>query len=408
VADYRQRLVDDVVADLFSELPALQIVGPRAAGKTTIGRRHAASVARLDDPADAAVFSADPDAALRGLPEPVLIDEWQAVPSVLGAVKRSVDDDFRAGRFILTGSVRADQQVEGWPGTGRIVRVAMYGLTIAERLGRATRPLIDRLVDGADLDPPPERLDLRDYLEVALHSGFPETAGMSEGARARFLSSYVDQLVFRDAASVAPRRDPDRLRRYFEAYAVNTAGNAADATLAEAAAVNRATAQDYEELLTALFVIDALPAWSSNRLRRLVRTRKRYLVEPALLVGLLGVDVAGVMRDADLLGRVLDTFVLAQLRAEREWAKTAPRLYHVREHDGRREIDIVAEVGARQVVGIEVKATSAPSPADARHLAWLRDQLGSDFAAGVVLHTGPRTFSLGDRITAAPIGTLWA
>lgn len=104
---YLPRLVDHHVADLFAQLPALLITGPRATGKTTTARQHAAAMIRLDRPAEAAAFQADPDAALRGQPEPLLLDEWQSVPSVLGAVKRAIDDDPRPGRFLLTGSVRA-------------------------------------------------------------------------------------------------------------------------------------------------------------------------------------------------------------------------------------------------------------------------------------------------------------
>ena len=37
------------------------------------------------------------------VPEPVLLDEWQMVPGVLGAVKRAVDQGSGAGRFLLTG-----------------------------------------------------------------------------------------------------------------------------------------------------------------------------------------------------------------------------------------------------------------------------------------------------------------
>jgi hypothetical protein len=59
------------------------------------------------------------------------------------------------------------------------------------------------------------------------------------------------------------------------------------------------------------------------------------------------------------------------------------------------------------LVGIEVKAGASPTVADARHLAWLREELGERFAAGVVLHTGPRAYGLGERIVAAPICTLW-
>lgn len=78
------------------------------------------------------VASRDPDVALRGMPEPVLLDEWQEVPGVLGAVNRAVDDHPRPGRFILTGSVRVDLDTQMWPGTGRLVRLPMQGLTVRE------------------------------------------------------------------------------------------------------------------------------------------------------------------------------------------------------------------------------------------------------------------------------------
>ena len=55
-----------------------------------------------------------------------------------------------------------------------------------------------------------------------------------------------------------------------------------------------------------------------------------------------------------------------------------------------------------------MNATAAPEPRDARHLAWLRDELGDRFAGGVVLHAGQASYSLGERIRAAPISTLWA
>lgn len=43
----------------------------------------------------------------------------------------------------------------------------------------------------------------------------------------------------------------------------------------------------------------------------------------------------------------------------------------------------------------------------ARHLRWLRERLGDRFVVGVVLHTGPRSFILEERISAIPISTLW-
>ncbi len=329
---------------------------------------------------------------------------------MLGAVKRAVDADSRPGRFILTGSVRADLEAATWPGTGRVVRLPLFGLTVAEQLGRRPRALLDRLADGDPLSAPTDSPDLRGYIRTrATRGGFPQAAlGVSEPARQRWLESYIDQLLTRDAQGADGDRDPVLLRRYLEAYALHTAGITERVRLAEAASIDQRTARDYEQLLLNLMVVDQVPAWATNRLKRLVRGPKRYLVDPALLSGILRVDVDGVMRDGDLLGRALDTFVAAQLRAEIPTARTRPRLYHMRQADGRREVDAIGELAGRQIVSIEVKADAGPTRRDAKHLAWMRDELGDRFVAGVVLHTGPRPYDLEERITAAPISTLWA
>jgi len=407
---YVPRLVDDLIRQSLTTMPALFIVGPRATGKTTTAMRHAATVIRLDRDADAVAFRADPDAALRALPSPVLLDEWQAVPGVLGAVKRAVDDLPEPGRFIVTGSARGDLESAIWPGTGRLIRIPIHGFTVRELGGRSTAvPFLDRMSAIDEIRPAPDTPDLRGYVELMLTSGFPEPAiRLSGDDRRRWLESYVDQVVTRDADLVESGRDPARLRRYFEAYALSTAGVVEDRTLYEAAGINRRTALAYESLLTNLLVVDALPAWTSNRLKRLVLGRKRYVVDPALAAALLRLDATTILRSGDLLGRLLDTFVAAQLRAEVVVTRSRPRLYHVRQEQGRLEVDIAAELGGGAIIAIEVKANAAPTSSDARHLVTLRDRLGDAFVAGVLFHTGPRAFSLGDRIIAVPISALWA
>jgi predicted AAA+ superfamily ATPase len=175
---YRPRLADQRLRDLLRSFPAVLVNGPRAAGKTTTARQMSADFVRLDQPARAAAFRADPDAALALLDEPALIDEWQEVPEVLGAVKRAVDDYSRPGRFILTGSVRAELEQQTWPGTGRLVRLPMYGLTEHEILGTLdpARPcFLDRLVTGdpTQLPLPREVPDLVGYVQMALRGGLP-------------------------------------------------------------------------------------------------------------------------------------------------------------------------------------------------------------------------------------------
>lgn len=407
--EYVPRALDDVLERLLGEVPAILLVGPRAAGKTTTATRLAATVVRLDRPAEAEAFRADPDAALRGAEEPLILDEWQAVPAVLGAVKRSVDQDPRPGRYVLTGSVRADLQSETWPGTGRLIRLPMFGMTVREQLRMlGTAPFIERAARQdlpVAVDPP----DLRGYVELALTSGFPEAALRLGGeARQRWLESYVGQLLTRDAIAVDGGRDPVRLRRYLEAYALNSAGIVEETTLLEASALNRKTALAYQRLLENLYVAERVPAWTSNRLKRLTLSPKRYVVDPAIAAAILGIDATAIMRDGDMLGRVVETFARAQIRAELPLTSPQPRSHHLRTEQGRQEIDLVVELGGGKLVAIEVKADAAPDRSSAKHLSWLRDLVGDRFVAGIVLHTGPRTFVLDDRITAAPICTLWA
>lgn len=269
-------------------------------------------------------------------------------------------------------------------------------------------PFVDRLADSTEPRLPDERPDLRGYVDIALRSGFPEAAlKLSDMVRSRWLDSYVDQLVTRDAEQLDGGRDPERFRRYFEALTLNTAGVAAQNTIYESAGINRRTAAAYDQLLKNLLVLDPVPAWTSNRVKRLVRTPKQYLADVGLMVGALGIDVDAVMRDGDLLGRVLDTFVASQLRAQATVSRFRPRLFHLRTAQGRHEVDLVIELRAQRIIGVEVKATASPGQHDAKHLEWLRDEVGDRFARGVILHTGPRQYRLGDRIDAIPICALW-
>jgi predicted AAA+ superfamily ATPase len=327
-----------------------------------------------------------------------------------------IDADPQPGRFVFTGSAADDVGVDQWPGTGRVIRLPLWGLTRREIEGSTAGPtFVDRIVqqvDGGDevvFPLPHDRPDTAGYVERALQSGFPEAVRRrSEHTRTAWLESYVDHLVGRDVALIAELPDPARLRRYRRALAATNAATPSVTTLVDATGLNRETVDRYDRLLERLFITEQVPAWASNRLSRVTRRAKRYLCEPAIAATLLGADRRTILRDADLLGRVTDSFVAAQLRAELRLGERSASMFHLRRQDGRREIDILLERTDGAVVAIVIKAATTANQHDARHLAWLRDQLPENqLRAGLVMHTGTFVRPLGERLWAVPICALW-
>jgi hypothetical protein len=94
---------------------------------------------------------------------------------------------------------------------------------------------------------------------------------------------------------VAPRRDLELLRRYLSVLAVNAAGTAAESALWSAAGINAKTAQACQALFQRMFVLGLVPAWFSDRIKRLVKAPKRCLVDPALVAAVLGLGREAIL-----------------------------------------------------------------------------------------------------------------
>jgi predicted AAA+ superfamily ATPase len=253
-------------------------------------------------------------------------------------------------------------------------------------------------------------LDIDGYLGLATRGSFPELAFTERTARQRRLwfDSYLDDLVTHDVESVDVPRDPVRLRRYLTTLALNLAGQPSEASLFRDADINAKTAAAYDRALANLAVLDIVPAWASNRLKRLTKAGKRYLVDAGLAAAAADVSEQEIVRDGELRGRWFDAFGVMQLRAELAGASPKRAMHHLRVEGGRHEVDLVIDLGRGRMFGIEFKAGAAPSREDARHLIWLRDELGKNFAGGVVLHSGQAVVELDDRIGALPLSAAWA
>ena len=132
--------------------------------------------------------------------------------------RRPCRDDPRRGRFVVTGSVRADLRQEGWPATGRLVRIDMTGLTQREPARRDLDrgPWLNELAEQgvSALEVPPDPPNLRGYVDLAIAGGFPEpTLQVPARGRTRWLTSYLDRVLGRDVGALGETRDRGRVRR---------------------------------------------------------------------------------------------------------------------------------------------------------------------------------------------------
>ena len=403
------RIVERLLAsELLPAFAAVLVIGARGSGKSTSAGRFADVVIDLSMPGPRQAAREDPDGVLAACEGTVVIDEWQEAPEIIGAVKRAVDADAgrTRGRFVLTGSVRAAQQAATWPGTGRLVRVRMAGLTQGEIEHNASYNPVDALF----ADEPPARgaseLGRGDYLERIVAGRFPDVLSLSGRNRSRWFGAYAEQLVELDAPQVSggnPR--PHKIRSVLDSCAARTGQELNKQATARDAGVTNVTADAHLKLLEDLSIIARVPAWHTKRLCRLTRSPKVHVVDPGLAAHLLRTDERAMARDATMVGQLFETFVATELAPHLEAASETTEMFHFRDRSGH-EVDFVLEQAGR-LVGLEVKSATGVGHEDAKGLRWLRDQLGDAFHFGAVLYAGQIPFRIDDRLWALPISTLW-
>ncbi|WP_343203265.1 ATP-binding protein [Mycobacterium tuberculosis] len=169
------------------------------------------------------------------------------------------------------------------------------------------------------------------------------------------------------------------------------------------------TLPPYLDLLETLYLIDRIPAWSTNLSKRVVDRPKVLLLDSGLAARLVNVSPtgAGPHANPNAAGAIIETFVIAELRRQLGWSQQAPRLFHYRDRDGA-EVDLILETADGLIAAIEIKSAATLRGRDTRSISRLRDKVGARFAGGVILHTGPQAQPFGDRLAAVPIDILWS
>lgn len=401
----RRRLLE-----ALADSPVTLIHGPRQSGKTTLARLVGAELGyeyvTFDDDVQRAAAQADPVGYVADLPQRIILDEVQRVPELFISLKAAVDADRVPGRFVLTGSANVllvPQLAESLVGRMEILR--LHPLSQAELAGNEPAFLSRVLTGDLPARTSGHRLG-RALADRVAGGGYPAALARSTSRRrAAWYRDYVDTLVQRDVQDLARIKALDALPRLVTLVAGQSATLLNVSELAAPFQLTRPTIREYLTVLRGVFLVDELPAWHTNRLKRLVKTPKIHLADTGLLCAVLGIGADALWQDRSLFGRVLETFVYLELRRQASWADVDITFSHYRDKD-QVEVDVVMESGGR-TAGVEVKAAATVKSDDFVGLRRLQRAAGDRFTAGVLLYDGDATVGFGDRMHAVPISALW-
>jgi len=411
-----RRQVKDRIIELLQDFRIVYLTGPRQAGKTTLAREIARELGMeyctFDDSALLESARSDPQGLLASLRKPLVLDEIQMAPSLIGAIKMISDDaDGKNGIFLLTGSsdiFRSAKIQEGLP--GHMARVELYPLSHSERHDHRQNQ-IDRLLAGKFDDALPQALDRVTLADYLMEGGYPEVITKSPRSRNAWFASYIAGRLLKDFETMHQAKGDYHSK--LTALIANLAGMSGNlvkyANVANDLSQDDKTVKRYMEILELMFIIHRLNPYVRNSSKRaVVGMPKLHFVDTGLACHLLGMKDAQALHTSHFFGGLMENFVYGELLKHAAWSAEDVNFYHFRD-TAKHELDLVIERSDGKVVGIEVKASMTVKPEDFSGLASFADYAKEKYLLGFLFYSGDRVLPFrihGETYHAVPISTL--
>lgn len=324
----------------LGDFPAVALLGPRQAGKTTLARIVASARPDsvhldLERPSDLAKLS-DPELFLsRHAGQFVVLDEIQRQPELFAVLRALIDAQRTPGRFLLLGS--ASPQLFRQASESLAGRICFHELA----------PF-----DVSEINP--SHRQLQDFW---LRGGYPLSwLAQSDASSFAWRESFIATHLERDIPAFGIRIPGTTLHRFWQMLA-HLHGQLWNASrLAAGFGVSAPTVQHYLDILEATYMLRRLPPLQANLGKRLVKSPKVYLRDSGILHALLGIENLNDLAGHPIVGASWEGWVLEQIAQliGAQW-----QLSFYRTASGA-EMDVVATRGGRKI-GFEIKFSSAPA-----------------------------------------------
>ena len=363
---YKNRVIDRLLADKLEAMGAVLIEGPKYCGKTTTGEQQARSVLYMADPEikdrNLTMASTNIKRLLAG-DTPRLIDEWQIAPKLWDAIRFEVDHRGEDGQFMLTGSAAPASTSEIFhSGTGRFGWIKMRTMSLWESGDSTGDVSLGGLFSSENEVDGTSNLEIRRIAFLVCRGGWPKASlKTNESAALIEAREYVESVCRNDISRVDDvQRNAELTLRLMRSYSrhqgaqVSVATILADIKSNEASDTTEATVASYINALKRIFVIEDMAAWNPNlRSKTAIRSSDtRYFTDPSIAAAALGLGPDDLLDDPNTFGLLFETMAVRDLRVYAE--ALDGQVYHYRDKNGL-ECDAIVHLRNGRYGLIEIK-----------------------------------------------------
>lgn len=386
---YIKRQMEQEIINASKYYPVVMVCGQRQVGKSTmlnhIKEKNRKYVS-LDDMNARRLAETDPALFFETYGFPILIDEFQRVPSVLLEIKRITDEKALNGEDVngavwLTGSQKFKMMKNVSESlAGRVAVFDLSSLSVAEIEGRS------ETLFRADIENIKQRLsasvkkDIHGIFDSIFKGGMPKIV-TTDISRDRYYSDYVNTYLEKDIKDLSQVGKLNEFYDFLVFIAARTAQELKYSEIANAIGVSAPTVKEWISILERSGIIYILHPYSTNISKRLVKTPKIYFCDTGLAAYLCRWPNAETLENGAMDGAFFETYVVTEILKSYFNAGRYPDLYYYRDTDGK-EVDLLIVEGDN-IYPIEIKKSKNPSAPD-KNLSVLK-KLGKNIMPALII-----------------------